>query len=127
MRARATWGALFIIAAGAPMAARGFAKPGPPAGAAARESPFVDYRGQVPGRSHLIRVDDLPAPDPAQSIDNGPRLVARPKGALPQAPAGFQVQLYAEGLHNPRLIRVAPNGDVFVAESKHGGVRPCAA
>ena len=105
------------------MAARGFAKPGPPAGAAARESPFVDYRGQVPGRSHLIRVDDLPAPDPAQSIDNGPRLVARPKGALPQAPAGFQVQLYAEGLHNPRLIRVAPNGDVFVAESKHGGVR----
>jgi glucose/arabinose dehydrogenase len=101
---------------------RGWANEG---GAPAKQTatPFVDYRGQVPGRSHLIRVEDLPAPNQAQSVDNGPRLIARPKGALPQAPVGFQVQLYAEGLHNPRLIRVAPNGDVFVAESKHDSLR----
>ena len=100
---------------------------GPPAGATVppirRDSPFTDYRGQIPGKSHLIRVEDLPAPNEAQSIDNGPRLVPRPKGALPQAPAGFKVQLYADGLDNPRLIRVAPNGDVFVAESKHDTLR----
>ena len=117
-------GAGFALIAGAlAMApAQGLANPGG-AGPAPGEGPFVDYRGQVPGRSHLIRVEDLPAPDQAQSVDNGPRLVARPKGAMPQAPAGFQVQLYAEGLHNPRLIRVAPNGDLFVAESKHDSVR----
>lgn len=128
MKARAASRALFVIATAAGLTlttARGLAKPEAPAptSAPAHESPFVDYRGQVPGRSHLVRVGDLPAPDEAQSIDNGPHLVARPKGALPQAPAGFQVQLYAEGLHNPRLIRVAPNGDVFVVESKHDGVR----
>ena len=86
-------------------------------------SPYADFRGQSPGKSHLIRVEDLPAPNEAQSIDNGPRLVPRPRDAVPQAPPGFKVQLYAEGLHNPRLVRVAPNGDAFVAESKHDTVR----
>ena len=38
----------------------------------------------------------------------------------PQAPAGFKVELYATGLENPRLIRTAPNGDFFVAESDKG-------
>jgi len=116
-----------VTVAGAPALAKPADKP---AGApteqpapAAHESPFTDYRGQVPGKSHLIRVDDLPGPNEAQSIDNGPHLVARPPGALPQAPAGFTVQLYAEKLHNPRLVRVAPNGDVFVAESKHDSLR----
>ena len=128
MKTRVTARTLFVISAAtagvALISARGLARPDAAAPApAAHESPFVDFRGQVPGRSHLIRVDDLPAPDQAQSIDNGPHLVPRPKGAMPQAPAGFQVQLYAEGLHNPRLVRVAPNGDVFVAESKHDGVR----
>ncbi|HEY4186416.1 MAG TPA: PQQ-dependent sugar dehydrogenase [Polyangia bacterium] len=93
------------------------------AAAAAPQPPFADYRGQVPGTSHLIRVADLPAPDPARSIDNGPHLVKRPKNAWPQAPAGFKVDLYAEGLSNPRLIRVAPNGDAFIAESKNDTIR----
>ncbi len=39
------------------------------------------------------------------------------------APTGFKVQLYADGLGNPRLIRAAPNGDLFVAESRGGVVR----
>ncbi len=38
----------------------------------------------------------------------------------PQAPAGFKVELYAnEGMQEPREIRTAPNGDLFVADS-HG-------
>jgi glucose/arabinose dehydrogenase len=84
---------------------------------------FVDYRGQRPGRSHTISVRDLPPPNATRSVDNGPRLVRRPAGAWPQAPAGFKVDLYAEGLQNPRLIRVAPNGDAFVAESAPGQIR----
>jgi len=86
-------------------------------------TPFTDFRGQVPGRLHLIRAADLPPPNPAQSIDNGPHLIPRPKDAWPQVPAGFKVELYAEGLSNPRLIRVAPNGDAFIAESKHNTLR----
>src|SRR4029077_8044477 len=90
---------------------------------AATPGPFTDYRSQSPGRTHLIRSVALPAPNMAESVDNGPRLVPRPKDAWPQAPAGFRVQLYASGLSTPRLIRTAPNGDLFVAESKDDSIR----
>jgi len=41
---------------------------------------------------------------------------------MPQAPAGYTVSHFAGGLENPRLLRVAPNGDLFVAESRAGRV-----
>jgi glucose/arabinose dehydrogenase len=41
-----------------------------------------------------------------------------PGGAKPLVPDGFTVEAFAhEGLKNPRAMRVAPNGDVFVADS----------
>jgi glucose/arabinose dehydrogenase len=36
---------------------------------------------------------------------------------------GFSVKELASGLNEPRLIRVAPNGDIFVAESRAGRIR----
>jgi glucose/arabinose dehydrogenase len=36
---------------------------------------------------------------------------------------GYTVKLYAEGLENPRLMRTAPNGDLFVAETGPGRIR----
>jgi glucose/arabinose dehydrogenase len=56
-------------------------------------------------------------------VDNGPHLVPRPKDAWPQAPPGFKVELYADGFDNPREIRTAPNGDLFVAESDPGVIK----
>jgi glucose/arabinose dehydrogenase len=91
--------------------------------AADRPAPFSDYRTQRPGAVHHIRAGDLPPPGATRSVDSGPRLIERPRGAWPQAPKGFEVQLYASGLDNPRLARTAPNGDVFVAESKADLVR----
>jgi glucose/arabinose dehydrogenase len=84
---------------------------------------FSDYRGQKPRAVHRIRPADMPPPYATKSVDNGPREVERPTGAWPQAPAGFEVQLYASGLQNPRLIRTAPNGDLFVAESEPGRIK----
>jgi glucose/arabinose dehydrogenase/cytochrome c5 len=84
--------------------------------------PFTDFRFEKPGRPRKITVADLPAPFATASAGNGPRLVARPEGVWPQAPAGFKVQLYAAGLDAPRLIRTAPNGDLFVAESDPGRI-----
>jgi glucose/arabinose dehydrogenase len=91
--------------------------------ALAAEGPFTDFRGQAPGTVHHIKVSDLPPPGATRSVENDARQAARPEGAWPQAPAGFKVDLYATGLTNPRLIRVAPNGDAFVAESHPGRVR----
>ena len=89
----------------------------------AAQAVFTDYSQQKPGLTHRITPADLPAPYATQSVDNGPHLVPRPADAWPQAPAGFQVGLYATGLDNPRLVRRAPNGDLFVAESGPGRIR----
>lgn len=88
-----------------------------------RAAVFTDYRGQNPGTIHKITVADLPAPHATEAADNPPDVVPRPRNAWPQAPAGFKVELYAEGLDRPRLIRTAPNGDMFVAESYAGKIR----
>ena len=44
---------------------------------------------------------------------NGPtRYSKSPTMPWPIAPAGFKVELYAQGFTEPRLIRTAPNGDL---------------
>jgi glucose/arabinose dehydrogenase len=85
--------------------------------------PFTDFRYEKPGTVHKITVKDLPQPYATQSADNGPDLVARPENAWPVAPAGFKVELYAAGLDNPRTLRTAPNGDIFLTESDPGRIR----
>jgi glucose/arabinose dehydrogenase len=83
---------------------------------------FSDFRGEKPGVVHKITLADLPQPGQTSSADNPPDVVPRPRDAWPQAPPGFKVDLYASGLDRPRLIRAAPNGDIFVAESYRGRV-----
>ena len=43
-------------------------------------------------------------------------MIPRPADAMPQAPKGFTVSVYASGLTNARFLAVAPNGDVFLSE-----------
>ena len=83
---------------------------------------FSDYRAQAPGKVHRISVADLPRPYATRSAANGPSIVHRPEGAWPVAPSGFKVELFASGLKGPRVIRRAPNGDLFVAESVAGRI-----
>jgi glucose/arabinose dehydrogenase len=87
------------------------------------QAAFTDAAHEVPGTRRHLTVADLPAPAPDQSVDNGPTVVPRPAGAWPIAPKGFKVDLYATGLDNPRLIRFAPNGDLFLAESETGKIK----
>jgi glucose/arabinose dehydrogenase len=46
-----------------------------------------------------------------------PDVVGWPVNAAPQAPPGFRVTRFGEGLEHPRWLYVLPNGDVLVAES----------
>ncbi len=91
--------------------------------AAANELPFGDWRADHPGLRHRILIEDLPQPYATRSASNGPRVVTRPAGAKPGVPDGFSVSLFAEGLDQPRTLRTAPNGDIFVAETAAGNVR----
>jgi len=81
------------------------------------QSAFTDYSKESPGVRRKLTIADLPAPYASKGVDNGAQMVKRPDGAWPKAPAGFKVDLYTTGLDQPRLIRTAPNGDLFVAVS----------
>ncbi|WP_419804235.1 PQQ-dependent sugar dehydrogenase [Terriglobus sp.] len=86
------------------------------------QSAFEDALEQKPGNRIHITVADLPTPHEDESVDNGPSLSPR-DGAVPSVPAGYKVELYSEGeWQNPRLARTAPNGDIFVADSKAGKI-----
>ncbi len=87
------------------------------------KAPFTDFRYEKPGTTRKITVADLPQPYATESAQNGPEVVSRPENAWPVAPAGFKVELYAGGLDSPRLLRTAPNGDIFLAESAAGRIR----
>ncbi len=87
------------------------------------KAPFTDYRYEKPGTMRKITVADLPAPYATKSATNGPRLIDRPANAMPVAPEGFKVQLYATGLEEPRKILAAPNGDFFLVESGKGDIK----
>jgi glucose/arabinose dehydrogenase len=84
---------------------------------------FGGWQADKPGTLRLIKPRDLPAPGATRSAANVSRVVPRPSGAVPQVPNGFKVALFAEGLSGPRIIRVAPNGDVFVAETEAGRIQ----
>jgi glucose/arabinose dehydrogenase len=86
-------------------------------------APFTDYRFEKPGTFRHIQVKDLPAPYASQSVVGAPVVVPRPEGAWPKAPEGFAVGLYASGLTNPRILRRAPNGDMFLAETTAGDIK----
>jgi glucose/arabinose dehydrogenase len=87
------------------------------------QAPFTDYRFEKPGTIRHITAQDLPAPYATESATAGPKVVARPQNAWPQAPKGFKVEQYATGLNNPRIIRTAPNGDFFLAETSAGDIK----
>ena len=87
------------------------------------QAAFIDGRAMKPATFRKVTVDALPPPFATSSSANPPRLVPRPANAWPQAPAGFKVDLYTTNLDEPREIRTAPNGDLFVAETHLGQIK----
>lgn len=71
---------------------------------------------------HEIRLDSLPAPYATKSAGNPPVVESRPPGALLHVRPGFRVALYASNLEDPRNMVLAPNGDIFVAETAAGRI-----
>jgi glucose/arabinose dehydrogenase len=64
-----------------------------------------------------VTADTLPDPYATESHNKKSTVVGWTNGKTPQAPAGFTVSKFAEGLKHPRRIYVARNGDIFIAES----------
>jgi glucose/arabinose dehydrogenase len=83
----------------------------------------ADWKKDAPGRIHRIDVAQLPAPYETPSATNPPRFIDKPAGAKLSLPPGFSIDVFAKDLKGPRTMRVAPNGDVFVAETGAGRVK----
>ena len=84
---------------------------------------FGDWRTDAPGVRRLITPADLPAPFATRSSANMSQHEAGTGAEIPKAPSGFTVEQFATGLNMPRVLRVAPNGDIFVAETYNGSIR----
>lgn len=82
-----------------------------------------DWRHQKPGQRYLIKPEDLPAPYASRLSRNYPFVVTQPDQAELAVPVGFTVSLVARNLNGPRLLQVAPNGDIFITEMRAGRVR----
>jgi glucose/arabinose dehydrogenase len=86
------------------------------------QAAFGDWRIDVPGLRFRITPADLPPPGATPPVANPAATGPRPQGVLPRAPFGFAVEILASGLKGPRVLRTAPNGDVFLAESEAGRI-----
>ncbi len=84
---------------------------------------YGDWRADAPGVRRRLTSKDLPAPFSTKSATSFSSLIPRPANAWPKAPEGFVVEEYASGFREPRILRVAPNGDLFVADSSANVVR----
>ncbi len=81
-----------------------------------------DWHHDAPGVRHHVELSALAAPFATASAGNGPKVLPQRDGDHVSVPKGFKVQLFASSLAGPRLMRVAPNGDLFVAETNHGQI-----
>ncbi len=83
---------------------------------------YGDWHDDAPGRIRRLTPADMPRPFASPSSSNTPAVVEPSGSMIPKVPAGYAVERFAT-LENPRLVRVAPNGDIFVAETASGKIR----
>ena len=102
-------------------AIRGYAQSDAPTVLKGRDA-FGSWRDDRPGLRRLFSLGDLP-PIGENTGDHYSQVVPRPAGAMPQVPRGFTIAQVASGLKEPRVIRTAPNGDLFVSDSAANIVR----
>jgi glucose/arabinose dehydrogenase len=82
-----------------------------------------DWKSDAPRVQRKITVADLPPPTSNILAINPPRVASRPADAQPQVPPGFKIELYASGFRDPRFLLNAPNGDIFVIESRANQIK----
>jgi glucose/arabinose dehydrogenase len=83
---------------------------------------YGDWRSDTPGVTRKITPADLGPPVMMAPGVAPPSVAPQPAGAALKTLPGFKVAAFAK-LDAPRALRVAPNGDIFVAESMPGVVR----
>lgn len=82
---------------------------------------YGDWHSDAPGVMRKITPADLPAPGATESTANRSKVVPKPEGAALKTMPGFQVEAFVTGMRGARVLRTAPNGDIFLALSRPEG------
>jgi glucose/arabinose dehydrogenase len=77
----------------------------------------------APGRTHRIDLANLPPPYDTESAREFPQVASRPDDAELRLPPGFEINVFTSDVQGPRVMRIAPNGDIFVSESQPGRIK----
>lgn len=78
-----------------------------------------DWSTDAPAVRRKITVNDLPLPNARESASNSPDVVRPPANAQLRVPPGFKIEQINVGkLRDPRFLLTAPNGNIFIAESR---------
>jgi glucose/arabinose dehydrogenase len=76
-----------------------------------------------PGTRYNLSPNSLPAPRTTLPNEIDPRNETAPRGFLPKVPPGFAVSVFVSAPQlRVRWLRVAPNGDVFLADRDSGRI-----
>jgi len=70
-----------------------------------------------------ITPESLPQPNASNSASKSPNVLPIPANPTLQVPAGFVVNVFAEGLDRPRWLALTPSGDVLVTETRQNRIR----
>ncbi|PSF38398.1 sorbosone dehydrogenase [Aphanothece hegewaldii CCALA 016] len=70
-----------------------------------------------------ISLEKLPPPFASESASKSPQILPIPAQPKLNVPQGFQVNVFAENLDNPRWLALTPNGEVLVTETRQNRIR----
>lgn len=82
---------------------------------------YGDWHTDAPGVMRKITSADLPAPLASPSTANRSTVGPRPDRAELKTMPGFTVAAFVTGMTGARVLRMAPNGDIFLALSRPEG------
>ena len=82
---------------------------------------YGDWHSDAPGLIRKITVDDLPPPLATPSAANRSKVIPKPADATLETMPGFSVEPFVTDMRGARVLRVAPNGDIFLSRSRPDG------
>jgi glucose/arabinose dehydrogenase len=82
---------------------------------------YGDWRSDAPGVMRKITPADMPAAFSSPSTADRSRVVPEPADAQLKTMPGFAVAPFVTGMSGARALRMAPNGDIFLARSRPDG------
>lgn len=70
-----------------------------------------------------ITINSLPKPYASNSASQPPQVIPIPNNPTLKVPQGFQVNVFAQGLDQPRWLALTPTGEVLVTETRQNRIR----